>query len=614
MSSPSFNHIDIQTHRFKIRIILLATIMALLLCSVCLRLFYLQVHRHQFYATLSKNNLLSMIKIKASRGLIFDRNGVVLAKNIPSYTLMIRPEKVAHLHTALRKLTKIFPISTRDIRKYLKYRSTYRPFELIPLKTKLTEAQVAQFYVNQPQLPGFTIQTSHMRAYPLGAFTSEILGYVSNINTKELKKNPKIYDAADDIGKTGIEKYYETALRGKSGFDAVEINAGGHIIQHLQQVSPHAGNSLYLTIDSALQVKAHQLLDHENGAIVAIDPRNGEVLALVSHPSFDPNVFAKGISQQDYNKLLNDPNHPLFNRATNGQFASGSTIKPFLAVMSLAHHIITPNSRVFDPGWYKLPKTTHIYHDWKRTGHGWVDVTQAITVSCDTFFYNLATLLGIHTLNDFLQPFGFGEKTGIDLPQEQPGLLPGPRWKEKTQHAPWYTGDTIESAIGQGFFLTTPLQLAHATALLAEHGKNTRTHLLLKQVDEANNLSANLVTAKEPIVLERPQSWSIVHKAMQRVIDSKEGSANFFGPHPGFSVAGKTGTAQIYGHTRYEDIIQTNIPKPLRNNHLFIAFAPVDHPKIVIAVVIEHSAMSDKIAGTLLNYYLEKRLKLEKHV
>ena len=595
---------------FKFRMLFLLFIMLLLASVLIGRLVYLQVVKHKFYSTLSQQNLLSILKLEPSRGLIYDRNGVLIAKNLPSYSLMLIPEKVSNFDEAITQLKKILPLTNEEVKKYHRYRYQYRTFDPIPLKTKLTEEQIAAFYVNQQHFPGFLIQTSNMRSYPLASDMSDVLGYMGNVNQEELQHlDPKTYDASDDIGKSGLEKFYENTLHGKIGYEEAEINATGHIVRILKRISPVAGSNLYLTIDSELQKKAHNALGKENGSIVAINPQNGEVLALVSHPSFDPNLFAKGISQKDYNALLDNPNHPLFNRAIQGQFAGGSTVKPFISLMSLANDFVTPTTKIYDTGWFRLPKTKHIYHDWKRTGHGWINITQAIEQSCDTYFYRLATQLGITRLNDYLKQFGFGQKTKIDFPGEQDGLVPSPNWKQRALQTPWYTGDTIESAIGQGFFLVTPLQLANATAMLANRGQHYQPHLLLKTIDENNQSQKITPTTEQPITIQHDWAWDIVYHAMQLVVDGISGTALHFGKHPHYSVAAKTGTAQIYGHTRYEDIVQTNIPKHLRNNHLFIAFAPVKHPKIALAIVIEHSAMADKIAGKLIRFYLTKKGK-----
>ncbi|WP_259423802.1 penicillin-binding protein 2 [Coxiella burnetii] len=606
----TIKNIHLETHLFKSRC-LTALILLLIFAFILIgRLIYLQIKNHHFYSTLSRHNLLNIIPIEPNRGLIFDRNGVLLAKDIPTYILTILPNGTHHLNETIRELTKIIPISSDEIKQFHHILYQYHRYQPVPLKYKLTNEEVARFYVNQYRFPDVRIETRMMRYYPLGDVTSDVVGYVGRINARELQKvNTNNYNIDDDIGKMGIEKYYENELHGTMGAEEAEINASGRIVRILKRVPPTPGTNIYLTIDSNLQAEARKVLGEESGAIVAIQPSTGQVLALVTKPSFDPNPFVSGLSQQDYQKLVNSPQHPLYNRAIRGQFASGSTVKPFLALFGLDMGIITPQYRIYDPGWFQLPNTQHIYHDWRERGHGWVNVVKAIAVSCDVYFYNLAVALGIKRMDDILQRFGFGQLTGIDLPEEVPGLVPSPRWKMGTQGKPWYTGDTIEAGIGQGFFLVTPLQLAQATATLAEHGKRYRPTLLFKSVEPTGKVNVQQPIPKPPIFLKNPDNWDIVIHAMQEVVDKPWGTAGFFGRHPGFTVAAKTGTAQVYGHQRDEDKSRTNIPKRLRNNHLFIAFAAVENPQIAVAVVVEHSAMADKMAGEIINYYFKHQQK-----
>lgn len=585
----------------------LSAISILVCCSILLiRLIYLQLIEHQFFSTLSRHNLLGLIPLEPSRGLIYDRNGVVLARNTPRYSLALIPEKIKNVPATINRLKRIIDLTEEDLKQFNHYRNQYRQFDPIPLKMKLTEEQLAKFYVDQPFFPGVVIQARSMRYYPFADKTSEVVGYVGRINQNEWHGvNPHNYDASDDIGKNGIEKYYETSLRGLVGSEEAEINASGHVVRSLKHTPPIAGKNIYLTLDSRLQIAAHNALGDENGAIVIIKPQTGEVLALVSHPTFDANLFANGISQKNYQELLNSPDHPLFNRAVRGQYAAASTVKPFIAVGSLDEGIITPLTRIYDPGWFRLPNLEHVYHDWKRGGHGTVTVTKAIEVSCDTFFYELAAHLGIHQLSMLLKAFGFGAATGIDLPGEERGLVPTPQWKRKAHGTAWYPGDTIITGIGQGFFLTTPLQLAYATTILANRGLKIQPHLLLKTIDETGAVFEPAHTQKTALYLQQPESWQTVISAMQLVIDDPQGTARRFGPHPHFSVAGKTGTAQVYGHSRDEEENRPNLPKKLRNHHLFIAFAPIEHPEIAIAIIVEHSADADAMAGKLFNLYFE---------
>ena len=602
----ALKNIQFETRLFKSRSF--STFLFILFFSFTLigHLIYLQIKSHHFYFTLSQDNLLNIIPIQPNRGLIFDRNGVLLAKDIPAYTLVIIPHDTKHLNQIIKRLTKILPISKEEVKQFYHILYQYRPYQPVPIKYKLTNEEVARFYVNSYQFPTVHIETQMIRYYPLADITSDVLGYVGRINPHELHQvGAECYTTDDVIGKTGIEKYYEKQLHGKMGAEEAEIDASGRAVRILKKIFPVPGDTIYLTIDSKLQAEAKKVLGNESGAIVIMQPDTAQILALVTNPSFNSNHFVSGLSQEEYQKLLNSPEHPLYNRAIRGQFASGSTVKPFLALIGLDEGIITPQHQIYDPGWFQLPNTHHIYHDWRVGGHGWVNLRRAIAVSCDVYFYNLAVSLGIERMDAILHRFGFGYLTGIDLPEEVPGLVPSPHWKMGIKEYPWYTGDTIEMGIGQGFFLVTPLQLAQAVSILAERGKRYRSSLLLKIIMPNGNKKVQSPIIEPPVILKNPLNWDIVIHAMQDVVDKPWGSAEFFGKHPGFSVAAKTGTAQVYGHQRDEDKSRTNIPKRLRNNHLFIAFAPVEHPQISVTVVVEHSAMADKITGKIMNYYFK---------
>lgn len=600
----AIKNIRLETRLFRSRCLAALLLLFIFVLVLIGRLAYLQIKNHRFYSTLSQHNLLNIIPIQPNRGLIFDRNGILLAKDIPTYTLAIIPNGIKHLDEMIKRLSKIIPLSEDEIKQFYRLAYQYRHYQPVPLKYKLTSEEVARFYVNQYQFPKVEIETRMTRYYPLADITSDVLGYVGRINPQELQKlNVDNYTADDDIGKMGIEKYYEKQLHGTLGAEEVETDASGRIVRILKEIAPNAGDNIYLTIDSNLQAEANKVLGAESGAIVVIAPGTGQILALATKPSFDPNPFVSGLSLQAYQKLLNSPLHPLYNRPIRGQFASGSTIKPFLAIFGLDEGIISPQYQIYDPGWFRLPNTKHIYHDWQLAGHGWVNIVKAIAVSCDVYFYNLAVTMGIDRIDDILRKFGFGQLTGVDLPEEVPGLIPSPDWKMSTQGYPWYTGDTIETGIGQGFFLVTPLQLAQGISIIAERGKRYRPTLLLKSVAQDGTETVPPFISETPVVLKNPNNWEIIIHAMQEVVDKPWGTADFFGKHPGFTVAAKTATAQIYGHQRDEDTSRTNIPKRLRNNHLFIAFASVNHPEIAVAVVVEHNAMADKMTSEIMNYY-----------
>ncbi len=601
------NHIS-ETDLFRNR--LLAAAAAIVFFAVILlgRLVYLQLFEHQLYSTLSRQNLLSVIPIEPNRGLIYDRNGVVLAKNIPSYTLEIIPSKIDNLDEVFTKLKNFVGLTDDDIAEYKRVRNQYRNFEPIPLMFKLSEEQVAEFYTNQFQLPGVMIQTRMMRYYPLADITGDVVGYVGRINPVELAQVDRDnYTASTDIGKRGIEQYYESILRGKMGAEQAEIDATGHIVRSLKRVPPLPGNDLYLTIDSGLQSVAQQALGNHAGVIIALQPSTGQVLALVSQPSFDPNIFVNGVPQATYAQLLKAPDRPLYNRALRGQYSPGSTIKPFYALFGLDDNVITPEYQIEDPGSFQIPGTDHIFRDWVKHGHGTVNVSKAIMESCDVYFYNLALMMGIKRVDAVLDAFGFGKPTGIDLPDEAAGLVPTPEWKQSKTGSPWYTGDTVVVGIGQGYFLVTPLQLANAVATIANRGERYQPQVLLKSVDNDNNVTNTQPKLLGTVALNNPDNWGIVINAMQQVIVNSSGTADYFGRTPPFTVAGKTGTAQVYGNEGREeyDNSEANIPVQLRHNHLFIAFAPINNPQIAVAVVVEHSAMADYMTRVVMDYYFK---------
>jgi len=591
---------------FKKRSLITLVSVLIFASLLILRLIYLQVIAHTVYSTLSRQNILAILPIEPNRGLIYDRNGILIAKNIPVFNLDIIPERTEHLGKLIQALKKIIPISDSDLQNFQRSLTQHRYYDAVPLKINLNENELAAFYVNHYRFPSVIVKTQMLRYYPLGNQLSDVLGYVGRINSKEINSVNRVnYSASNYIGKVGIEKYYEHLLHGTVGVQKVEINANGSVVRNIKRNRPTPGNNLYLTIDSRLQAYAEKALGNNRGAIVAIQPSTGQILALVTTPSFDPNLLLKGISRHEYEKLVHSPDHPLFNRTIRGQYAPGSTIKPFIAIAGLENQVITTESKINDPGWFRLPKTKHIYHDWKHSGHGWVNITKAIIVSCDTFFYQLSAHLGIHAINSMLTHFGFGKNTQVDMPEELSGLVPSPDWKQQNSGNPWYTGDTVLTGIGQGFLLVTPLQLAEATAILAEHGARYQPHLLFKYETPDHTIKIVPTIEKPPITLLHPKTWDTLISAMQGVISSPYGTANGFGHKAHYLVAAKTGTAQVYGKQRDEEHIRMNIPKKLRNNHLFISFAPVNRPEIALAVVVEHAAWSDRIAREVMDFYFQ---------
>ena len=434
-------HQEIQ--QFNRRMIIIVLLIGLLVVLLVGRLIYLQIMQHDVFSTLSRQNLLNVAPIDPNRGLIYDRNGVLLAENVPVYSLEISPDHVANLKQTIADIGQVIAISPTDIQEFYKEYKQMRHFSnSIPIKLQLTNDEVARFSVNQYRFPGVSIQAHLMRYYPYGAAMSQILGYVARINITELAQvDPTNYSGSNFIGKVGIEKYYETQLHGDVGIQQIETDAGGRVIRQMKSTPATPGNNLYLTIDSKLQLAAEQALGNQNGAIVAIDPRNGEILAMVSNPSFDPNPFVKGISNAAYQALQKDPNRPLYNRALRGVYPPGSTVKPYLALAGLESGVITPSFSIFCPGYFQLPGSSHIYHDWKKGGHGEVSVENGIFESCDVFFYTLSNRLGIGRIDNIFNRFGFGQNTQVDTATESPGLIPSPTWKKRVHDEIWYPGD-----------------------------------------------------------------------------------------------------------------------------------------------------------------------------
>lgn len=606
-----------ELKRFFKRSIVCASIIVFLFFILLLRLIYLQLFEHHFYATLSDRNIISIIPVKPDRGLIYDRNGVVLAKNTPVYSLMIIPARVRHLSKTIDALATLLQLTSEEVKNFYHIENQYYPYQSVPLKQSLTEAQVDSFYVNQYRFPGVIVQANMLRNYPLANDLSNVVGYVGRITTKELTQvDPANYTASDEVGKAGVEAEDEILLHGTMGSEQAEIDADGKVVRVLKTTPAIPGDNIYLTIDSKLQTYAAQLLGKNTGAIVAIQPATGQVLTLVTKPSYDPNAFVSGMTNAQYHSIISAPDHPLFNRATRATYAPGSTVKPFIAFGALNNGVITTQDYIFDPGWFRLPNTDHIFHNWVHTGFGWVNVSKAIMVSCDTFFYQLATVMGIDRLDQALTQFGFGELTGIDLPAERAGIVPSPQWKEKHIGQKWYAGDTVVAGIGQGYITATPLQLAAATAIMAERGLRFQPTVLLKLQQPNDITTAMQPIAENPVVAKDPKTWEIVIQAMQSVTSDPHGGTAF----PSFSgaaysSAGKTGTAQVYDNSQNNKDDASTTPEKtepvrLQNNHLFIVFAPVDNPQIAVAVVVEHihgmSQRAVQIARQLMDFYFQE--------
>ncbi len=606
LNQPFKNYNESRQQQFRLNLLVVFIIILSLILT--LRLAYLQLSEFKKYQTLSLKNQMSIIPIAPPRGVIVDRNGVLLAENIPVYVLEIIPEHVKNMEHTLSQLQKLIPsIAEDDIKNFQRARKQNRAFMSIPLKLKLTQEEVAIFAINQYHLPGVSIKARFIRHYPLGEVTAHALGYVGRINIPELKTvDATNYRATNFIGKAGIEKYYEDILHGKVGYQMVETDVSGRVLRVINKQNPHSGVKLYLSLDIRLQQAAYEALKGKRGAAVVIDSKNGEVLALVSSPSFDPNIFVRGVSSKEYKKLSNTLQKPLFNRAVRGVYPPASTIKPFVGLAGLDKGFITPATTIYDPGKFKLSNSSHYYRDWKKTGHGMMNFKRSITVSCDIFYYTLGSKMGISNIEDMLVKFGLGHLSGIDLSEEISGVVPSLRWKKQTRGVTWYPGDTVITSIGQGFMLATPLQMANATASLSQHGQRFRPHLLTKVVNSDNGKLKHYIPLEEyPIHLKDESNWDVVAEAMHSVLTSNEGTGYRFGRNPPYPVAGKTGTAQVFSGRQYEKARYEDIPEALRDNSLFIAFTPVEQPEIAIAVVIENDFIAATVARKILDTYYE---------
>ena len=572
-----------------------------------LRLAYLQLAQYQRYATLSLRNQMSIVPIVPSRGIIFDRNGVILADNRPVYVLQVIPERVKNLGDMLKQLRLLLPsISEEDIDNFNKQRRAHRSFIPIPLKLKLTPEDVATFASHQYRFPGVSIEAQLLRYYPMKDSMAHVVGYVGRINIQELKRvNGIQYQGTNFIGKSGIEKFYEQRLHGQVGYEQEETDVSGRSLRVISRQASISGEKLYLTLDARLQKVAYEALTGLRGAAVVLRVDNGEILALVSSPSFDPNEFVKGVSNTKYQAWMNASDRPLYHRAIRGLYPPASTVKPFIALAGLEHEVVGPMTSIYDPGWYRLPGIKHVYHDWRRTGHGVINLRRAIMVSCDTYFYQLGNKLGIHKIEDMLLQFGFGQLTHIDLPEEVPGLVPSPRWKKQTRGLPWYPGDNLITSIGQGSMLATPLQLANALAAMSQRGKHYRPHLFHHAVREEGQSQSYKVSEDYPIILKNPMYWDWVIEGMHSVITNNEGTGYRFGRDAPYSVAGKTGTAQVFSLNPQDKKTPEDIPAELRDHSWFVAFAPVEKPQIAVAVLVENDVVASHVARVVMDAYFK---------
>ena len=584
------------------RLIAISIFIFLLAMLLFARLYYLQIIKSSYYSTLARDNSISLVPIAPVRGIIYDRNGAILAYNIPAYNLNIIPDQIRDLKSTIVALQKIIHITPEDLQLFYRELKRKHSYDEVPLKIKLSAKEVAHFAVNQYRFPGVHIQVDLIRYYPFANDFAAVLGYMGRINEYDLKSIAENnYAGTNYIGKVGIEKYFEQQLHGKVGVQQIEIDASGKEVRSLQRTPATPGDNIFLTIDSRLQEAALHAMHGDRGALVAIQPNTGQILAMVSTPAYNPNLFVSGISNKAFHTLQTSKDQPLFNRAIRGQFPFGSTIKVFLALEGLADGFTTANFEIYNPGYFQINKDSRIFHDEARPG--WFNLSKAIEQSCDTYFYRLSLKMGITSMDKILAQFGFGQYTGIQMDEELPGLIANPIWKLKTKGEKWYLGDTLNSSIGQGSMLTTPLQLASATATLAERGIRYQPTLLLHMI-KSNGDNIISQPAELHSIKLKASTWNTVINGMIKVIRGNHGTGWRFG-RPDYSVAAKTGTVQIYS-LHGEKYVLANVPARLRDNSMFIAFAPVKNPKIAIAVAIQNKLNAPKVARDVLDYYLKK--------
>jgi len=602
-----------EKRTFTTRIWVAAVFCLLLIGGLVTRMVDLQILQHDYYTTRADDNRMRLTPVAPVRGLVYDRNGGLLAQNVPAFVLQITPEQVpGKLDDTLARLGELVRLTDTDLARFKeRLRKTPR-YRAVVLRTNLSPEEVARYELNAYDFHGVDVTAGLLREYPLGDVASHVVGYVGGITDSDLQEiDEASYQGLTQIGKTGVERSHEEELRGTPGNKIVEANAGGKPLRELDYRPGAAGKNLYLSIDAKLQSVAEQALGDLDGAVVAIDPRSGEVLALVSKPGFDPGPFVEGIDSESYHALLLDPDRPLYNRALLGSYPPGSTIKPFMAAAGLIAGTLNPATRIFDPGYFQLPNVERKYRCYFRQGHGWVDLDLAIQKSCDVYFYQQALNMGIDRIDSVLGQFGFGRLTDLDIPNEKSGLLPTRAWKQRVYRQAWFPGETINTGIGQGYLTVTPVQLAQATARMAMRGRGFKPHLVHAVEDPAtHNVTAVEPEALPPIEPKQSALLDRVVSAMQLVTQSPGGTAYRVFKDAPYSVAGKTGTAQVAGLKQDENFAPKldTVPKQLRDHALFMAFAPADDPQIAIAVIAEHAGHGGTSAAPVARVVMDQYL------
>ena len=613
---PQLKNLDLELARFQTRIKLGAVFVLVLGMMLLMRLFYLQVLQYDRYHVLAESNRIALVPVVPNRGLIVDRNERILAENYSAYTLEIIVSKMADLEQTLAEVGRLVEITPIHLRRFRKLLAESHEFETVPLKSKLSDEEVAILAANRYRLPGVEVKARLFRNYLGGPGMAHVAGFIGRINDADLKQlraegRAESYKGSAHIGKVGLEQSYERLLHGRTGFDQMETDASGRAVRMLSRIPPVSGSDLMLHLDFRLQEVAERAFGNYRGGLVALDPQTGGVLALVSKPRFDPNLFVDGIDPETWKELNESPDRPMVNRALRGIYPPGSTIKPFMALAGLELGLRKPGDSILDPGFYSLPNSRHLYRDWKTGGHGVVDLHKSLVQSCDTYYYRLAVDMGVDRMHDFLAKFGFGGKTGIDLEGESPGLLPSREWKTRRWNKPWYLGETVIAGIGQGYHLTTPLQLAAATAMLANGGVRVEPRLVKAVRDPVTRQWVpQPVAAQQRIALDS-RNLERVRQAMIDVL-KPGGTASAAGAGAPYLIAGKTGTAQVVSIRQHEKYDARRTASRNRDHALFVAFAPADAPKIALAVLVENGghggSTAAPIARVVFDYYLLGKL------
>ncbi len=616
-------NVKADLYRFRLRLLTVATVVLLAFLLLASRLVYLQVFRHEDLREQAESNRTAIVPIVPNRGLILDRNGVILASNYSAYTLEITPSKVPDLEKTIDALSQLVEIHVRDRRRFKKLQDESKSFESLPIRTRLTDDEVARFAAQRYRFPGVDIKARLFRNYPYGELASHVIGYIGRINTSEKERIEDSEDAAnyrgtDYIGKLGIEQSYEAQLHGITGVEQIETSAGGRAVRRLKSTPASPGNTVMLSMDIKLQKLIEDLYGDRRGALVALDPKTGEVLAFVSKPTFDPNLFVDGIDQENWQELNESIDKPLLNRALRGTYPPGSTYKPFMALAALETGKRTPQQSISDPGYFMFGN--HRFRDDKEGGHGSVDMYKSIVQSCDTYYYVLANEMGVDLIHDEMQKFGFGSLTGIDLQGEVRGLLPSTEWKRTAYKRPeqqkWYAGETISLGIGQGYNNFTMLQLALATGVIANDGIKMKPHLVREVVDVVTRSSRETMREIKAELSAKSENIAIIKRALVGVNIEGTGAAAFRGT--GYSAAGKTGTAQVAGIKQNEKYNAARTAERLRDHALYMAFAPADNPKIALAMVVENAGFGGvtaaPIARRVFDYWLSGQYPSEEDI